>query len=104
VFRRRPAELRFDVQRSTERSRFGNEVCGSPLRPSLRRLLYVLTCQAAQAETESNAQISGIVKDPSGALLSGVEVTVTQTETGLTRTTSTNDAFPGNTNRGFVLF
>jgi hypothetical protein len=37
------------------------------------------------------SQISGTVKDPSGALLPGVEVRVTQTETGATRTALTND-------------
>src|SRR6266436_282826 len=42
----------------------------------------------AQATT---AQISGAVKDPSGAVLPGVEVTVTQTATGGKRSTVTNE-------------
>src|SRR5215475_12103012 len=37
-------------------------------------------------------QISGRVTDPSSAVLPGVEVTVTQTETGLVRTVVTNEA------------
>src|SRR6266403_3447803 len=37
------------------------------------------------------AQISGTVKDQSGAVLPGVEVTVTQAETGATRTAVTNE-------------
>src|SRR5262245_30151002 len=37
------------------------------------------------------AQISGTVSDPSGAVLPGVEITATQTATGLTRTTITNE-------------
>jgi hypothetical protein len=40
---------------------------------------------------QSTAQISGTVRDQSGAVLPGVEVTTTQTDTGLTRTTVTNE-------------
>ena len=42
----------------------------------------------AQATT---AQINGTVKDPSGAVLPGVEVTVTQTATGAKRSTVSNE-------------
>src|SRR5437879_2102085 len=42
----------------------------------------------AQATT---AQISGSVKDQSGAVLPGVEITVTQTATGAKRTAVTNE-------------
>src|SRR5438093_2729359 len=57
-----------------------------------RRLLgYVLLCPAALAQTVSTAQISGSVTDPTGAVLRGVEVTVTQTETGFARTAITNE-------------
>jgi hypothetical protein len=42
--------------------------------------------------SQSTAQISGVVTDQSGAILPGVEVTVTQTETGLTRSAVTNEA------------
>src|SRR5262245_44380619 len=40
---------------------------------------------------QSTAQISGVVKDQSGAVLPGVEVSATQTDTGLTRTVITNE-------------
>src|SRR5215472_14588864 len=40
---------------------------------------------------QATAQISGTVKDQSGAVLPGVEVTATQTETGLSRNTVTNE-------------
>src|SRR5437016_13033126 len=40
---------------------------------------------------QATAQISGTVKDPSGAVLPGVEVTATQTDTGISRATLTNE-------------
>src|SRR5207237_3263920 len=40
---------------------------------------------------QSTAQVSGTVRDQSGAVLPGVEVTATQTATGLTRSTVTNE-------------
>src|SRR4030095_6832460 len=40
---------------------------------------------------QATAQISGTAKDQSGAVLPGVEVTVTQTETGVTRAAVTNE-------------
>src|SRR4051812_105364 len=43
---------------------------------------------AAQTAT---GQITGSVQDPSGAVMRKVKVTVTNQETGLTRTTTTND-------------
>ena len=43
-------------------------------------LFSVFSCTAAWAQ--STAQINGTVKDQSGAVLPGVEVTVTQTEHG----------------------
>src|SRR4029453_10818840 len=52
-------------------------------------LLYALTCTVAWAQ--STAQISGTVKDSTGAVLPGVEVTATQTDTGLTRNVVTNE-------------
>ena len=52
-------------------------------------LFSVLTCTAMWAQ--STAQISGTVKDQTGAVLPGVEVTVTQTETGLMRSALTNE-------------
>src|SRR5262249_44196866 len=52
-------------------------------------LLSVGTC--ANAWAQATAQISGTAKDQSGAVLPGVEVKATQTETGITRDTVTNE-------------
>ena len=52
-------------------------------------LFSALTCTVVSAQ--STAQISGIVSDQSGAVLPGVEVTATQTDTGLTRSVVTNE-------------
>jgi hypothetical protein len=51
-------------------------------------LFSILTCTAW---AQSTAQVSGTVKDQSGAVLPGVEVTMTQTETGLTRNAITDE-------------
>src|SRR5688500_4133885 len=40
---------------------------------------------------QATAQISGTVRDQSGAVLPGVEVTATQTDTGISRSTITNE-------------
>src|SRR4030095_9041111 len=40
---------------------------------------------------QATAQISGTVKDQSGAVLPGVEITATQTDTGVARTTVSNE-------------
>ena len=48
-----------------------------------------LTCASVWAQ--ATAQISGTVTDPTGALIPGVEVTATQTGTGISRTTVTNE-------------
>src|SRR5881628_3268910 len=50
-----------------------------------------LSLVSIQAWAQATAQISGTVKDPSGAVLPGVEITATQTETGIVRTTVTNE-------------
>src|SRR5262245_9732000 len=52
-------------------------------------LLITLSCTAGWAQT--TAQINGTVKDQSGAVLPGVEVTVTQTDTGLKRSSPTDE-------------
>jgi hypothetical protein len=52
-------------------------------------LIVLLTAGAAWAQ--GTAQLSGTVRDESGAVLPGVTVTVTQTNTGLVRTTVTNE-------------
>jgi hypothetical protein len=51
--------------------------------------VFVITCSGVWAQ--ATAQISGTAKDQSGAVLPGVEVTVTQTDTGVTRTAVTNE-------------
>src|SRR5712671_100623 len=48
-------------------------------------LLFVLSGSWAWAQ--GTAQINGTVKDSSGAVLPGVEISVTQTDTGVTRST-----------------
>jgi hypothetical protein len=48
-------------------------------------LILLLTAGAAWAQ--GTAQLSGTVRDESGGVLPGVSVTVTQTNTGLVRTT-----------------
>ena len=52
-------------------------------------LICGFACSAVWAQ--STAQVSGVVKDQTGAVLPGVEVTTTQTETGLKRSTVTNE-------------
>src|SRR2546427_3843158 len=49
----------------------------------------VFGCDFAWAQ--ATAQISGTVRDPSAAVLPGVELTATQTETGLVRKTISNE-------------
>src|ERR1700758_3355842 len=45
----------------------------------------------AHAVAQGTAQISGTVKDQSGAVLPGVEITATQTETQIARMTISNE-------------
>ena len=52
-------------------------------------LPFVLCCAALWAQAV--AQISGTARDQSGAVLPGVEITATQTDTGITRNTITNE-------------
>src|SRR5262245_56777127 len=49
-----------------------------------------LSCSLVSGQG-STAQIIGSVTDPSGAVLPGVEITATQTETGVSRTTVSNE-------------
>src|SRR5215472_18893145 len=60
---------------------------------SLAGLLLVSGCVWAQ----STAQISGTVKDQTGAVIAGAQVTATDTDTGLKRTATTD------TSGGFAL-
>ena len=56
---------------------------------SIGLLISVLTC--GNAFGQATAQISGTVKDQTGAVLPGVEVTATQTDTGVPRSAVTNE-------------
>ena len=55
--------------------------------------IVLLVCAFSTADiwAQATAQISGVVRDQSGAVLPGVEVTATQTETGIARSTITNE-------------
>ena len=60
----------------------------------MRRILSILvlgclSCVSLWAQ--ATAQISGAARDQSGAVLPGVEITVTQTDTGINRSTVTNE-------------
>src|SRR5438552_8278218 len=57
----------------------------------LSTVLVVCVLATGVAWGQATAQISGTVRDPSGAVLPGVEITATQTETGIARTTVTNE-------------
>src|SRR5689334_23667515 len=64
----------------------------------MRRILFSIlagffVCAGTSGEVraQATAQISGTVQDQSGAVLPGVEVTATQTETGIARMTVTNE-------------
>src|SRR5204862_6628230 len=52
-------------------------------------LLSFLVCTSVWAQ--ATAQISGTVKDQSGAVLPGAEITATQTETGVARMTLSDE-------------
>jgi hypothetical protein len=50
-----------------------------------------LSLSSARVWAQSTAQVSGTVRDQTGAVLPGVEVTATQTDTGVLRSTVTNE-------------
>jgi len=52
-------------------------------------LIVMLGCVSAWAQ--ATAQISGTVRDASGAVLPGADITATQTETGIVRSTVSNE-------------
>src|SRR2546428_1278202 len=56
-------------------------------------LVGVIVCMAGCLDVwaQATAQISGTAKDQSGAVLPGVEIKVTQTETGIARDAVTNE-------------
>src|ERR1044071_630084 len=51
----------------------------------------ILVLASGFAWAQATAQLSGTVRDESGLVLPGVTVTVTQTDTGFTRTVVTED-------------
>src|SRR5262245_64020516 len=55
-------------------------------------LLVVLGAGSAAVAQVTNASISGIVQDQSGALIPGVTITITNAETGVALNTLTNEA------------
>jgi len=57
----------------------------------LWRVLFLLVLSSAMGWAQSTAQLSGRVTDQSGAVLPGVEITATQTETGVARNTVTDE-------------
>ena len=54
-------------------------------------LLVLLSTAGASAQAVSTAQINGTIKDSGGLALPGVTVTMTQTDTGLVRSVTTNE-------------
>src|SRR5437899_8214109 len=57
----------------------------------LSTVLIVCVLISGVAWGQATAQISGTIQDASGAVFPGVEITGTQTETGIARTTITNE-------------
>ena len=53
-------------------------------------LTILATAVLAFAQT-SRGTVSGVIKDPNGAVVPGAEITLTNTDTTVTRTTTTND-------------
>ena len=53
--------------------------------------ILVLLIASTDVWAQATAQIAGTVKDQTGAVLPGAEVTVTQIETGTTRNAVTNE-------------
>ena len=53
--------------------------------------IFVLVMACSDLWAQATAQISGAARDQSGAVLPGVEIKATQTETGIARETITNE-------------
>ena len=53
--------------------------------------IFVTVLACGNIFAQATAQISGAARDQSGAVLPGVEITATQTDTGITRTAVTNE-------------
>ena len=57
------------------------------MKPILTFLLAVLFCAGLSAQTSVVARISGTIQDPTGLSVPEAQITVTQVNTGLVRTT-----------------
>ena len=57
-----------------------------PYQSNVFALIFLFVCSLLSAQVVPVAQVNGTVKDQSDALLPGVGVRVTQTETGYTHT------------------
>ena len=53
--------------------------------------LFIIALSCSTVWAQATAQISGAAKDQSGAVMPGVEIHVTQTDTGITRDAVTNE-------------
>jgi len=62
-----------------------------PMAIGLSTLVMILVLRCALIWAQATAEISGTVRDQSGAVLPGVEITATQTQTGVVRRTVTNE-------------
>src|SRR3989449_7605017 len=72
--------------------RMGSTKCWSRFLKSIAVVVAVsLVSVPTGVMAQSTAQISGVVTDQSSAILPGVEVKVTQTDTGITRSAVTNE-------------
>src|SRR5437867_11781206 len=88
-----PREGSFDFSRLAVVASLAQVIGGGPMKQIVQFLILALavsTTASASAWAQSTAQITGTVKDASGAVLPGVEVTATQTETGIARSTVSN--------------
>ena len=63
-----------------------------PITSAAVSLVLVLLLNCGQVYAQATAQISGRVQDASAAVLPGVEITATNTATGIGRTTVTNES------------
>src|SRR5262245_41899401 len=52
-------------------------------------LVWLAAAGTGRAQAVAGSQVSGVVKDSSGGVLPGVEVTITKTDTGTARTVFT---------------
>jgi hypothetical protein len=82
------------------RSMVGTNVEGLiPVLPGLRSSPVLVASAPTAADQGASASSSGIVQDPTKALIPGVTVTATNLDTGVTATSTTNAsgryAFPG---------